>query len=255
VSPGLPGWPVVAGAALLLLVPGGILVAEGAPGLPEALTGALQGPLWVSLEVSTLATLAVAVVGLPLAWALARGRGIGRQLLGLALLVPLLMPPLAVGLALIAVLGPATPMGRELTAVGVGAANTGGALFWAEFYEAAPYFVFAAAGALAQVDPAEEEALTLLGYPPWQVFLKVSLPQAAPGLAAALAMGWARAVGAFGAAVVVAYHPTGLPVATWIALEEVGLPAALSLAFLLVLVSLPLPLALTGVGLRAERPL
>jgi molybdate/tungstate transport system permease protein len=64
-------------------------------------------------------------------------------------------------------------------------------------------------------------------------------------------MAWSRAVGAFGAPIIVAYHPSGLPLGLWIVLEEYGLPAALPLALLLVLVALPVPLAVVGWARRA----
>jgi molybdate/tungstate transport system permease protein len=66
-------------------------------------------------------------------------------------------------------------------------------------------------------------------------------------------MAWARAMGAFGAPIVVSYHPAGLPVGLWIVLEEFGLPAALPLALLLVLAALPLPLAVVGWARRVAR--
>jgi molybdate/tungstate transport system permease protein len=238
-------------AACLLLAPAALLVVGGLPSLGAAWATALHGPLATSLGVSAAATGAVAVVGTPLAWAMARGPAGLRGPLSAVLLVPLLMPPLAIGLVLMSVFGPATPFGSWLASTGIGAANTPNALFWAEFYEAAPYFAVTAAAAWAGVDRLDEEAYALLGHSPWQVGLHVTLPQAAAGLSAALALAWARAIGAFGAAIVVAYHPSGLTVATWIALEEIGLPLALSLALVLVAVALPLPVAVLGIARRA----
>jgi molybdate/tungstate transport system permease protein len=72
---------------------------------------------------------------------------------------------------------------------------------------------------------------------------RVTLPLAAPGLAMALAVAWARAMGAFGAVVIIAYHPYGIPLQIWTTLQETGLPTALPFALVLLVVALPLPLA------------
>jgi len=88
---------------------------------------------------------------------------------------------------------------------------------------------------------------------PGAAFARIVLPLAAPGLAIASAMAWARTIGAFGAPIVVAYHPTGLPVGIWIALSEFGLVPALELALVLLAIALPLPLVAMGVGRRAAR--
>jgi molybdate/tungstate transport system permease protein len=237
----------VAGAAvvwLALLAPLGALLAHLSPGGVRqafAQPGALQ-PLTVSLEASALA-LAVLVTGCtPLSWLLARDRLPWPRVWEAGLLVPLMMPPLVVGLLLVFLVGPLTPLGHLLGRLQLSASNTFLALVIAEVYEAAPYYVLGAAAAFAAVDRELEQAAALLGRPPAAVFGRVTLPLAAPGLASALATAWARAMGAFGAVIIIAYHPYGLPMQIWTTLEEVGLPAALPFALLLVVLSLPFPL-------------
>jgi len=75
------------------------------------------------------------------------------------------------------------------------------------------------------------------------VFRRVTLPLASPGLATALAIAWARAMGAFGAVIIIAYHPYGLPLQIYTTLDQTGLPNALPYALVLLVVALPLPLA------------
>lgn len=82
----------------------------------------------------------------------------------------------------------------------------------------------------------------LLGLPPGRVFWRVTLWEALPGLLAGMTMAWARAVGAFGAVVIIAYHPYALPMQIWLGLEQFGLGPALAYAFWLLLIGLPLPL-------------
>ena len=126
------------------------------------------------------------------------------------------------------------------------------ALVIAEVYESAPYYVVGAQAAFAEVDPRMEQQAALLGDRPRRVFRRVTLPLASPGLAMALAVAWARAMGAFGAVIVIAYHPYGLPLQIWTTLQETGLASALPFALVLLVVALPLPLAAYVWSARAQ---
>ena len=213
----------------------------GALGAPGALT-----PLVVSVESGTV-TLAVLVgLGTPLGYLLARDRLPLARIWETGLLVMLLMPPLVVGLLLVFMVGPVTPVGHLLSGLHLSATNTFLALVLAEIYEAAPYYVLGAQAAFTSVDPRLEEQAGLLGDPPRRTLRRVTLPLAAPGLAMALATAWARAIGAFGAVIIVAYHPYGLPLQIWTTLNETGLASALPFALVLLVVALPLPLVAYG---------
>lgn len=188
------------------------------------------------------------ILGIPLAWVLARRfNALGQRVAGTALIVPLLMPPLVLGLVLAYIVGPASPIGGTFDL-----SNTYGGLILAEVYESLPFFVFTAWGYLRTIPRTLEEDVWVLGKEPAATFRFVLWPIARTGFAVASAMAWARIVGAFGAPVVVAYHPSALPVAIWIQLEETGLPAALGLALWLILVSLPLPIWLNWRYGRAD---
>ena len=138
----------------------------------------------------------------------------------------------------------AGPVGRVVSGVdpNVFGVNTFFALVVAEFYEAAPYYIISAAAALSTVDPRLEQDAQLLGHRQLTAFRKVTLPLAAPGLAAGLAIAWARAMGAFGAVLIVAYNPAGLPIRIDTSFIENGLSGALPFALLLIVAALPLPL-------------
>ncbi len=206
-----------------------------------------------SLASSLVALALTFVVGLPLAWWAASADQRSQRVLELLLAVPLLMPPLVLGLVLAYVFGPTAGFGQWLMSLGIGATNSFLGLTLAGFYEAAPYFVYAAWAAFGALDRDVLEAAWLSSMPPAQTFRLVALPLAAPGLAVASAMAWARTIGAFGAPIVLAYHPTGLPVGIWITLSEFGLGPALELALVLVAIALPLPLLAMGVARRAAR--
>lgn len=241
------GAAALAGAAVVWVILLGPLVALfGHLSFSQVLSslgapGALA-PLAISLLASIIALAALVLVGTPLGWMMARHRLPAPRLWRLGVLIPLLMPPLVIGLLLVFMVGPRTPVGEALAHVHLSASNTFFALVVAEFYEAAPYYVLGAEVAFSGVDPKLEETAALLGDPPSRVFRRVTLPLAAPGLSTALAISWARAFGAFGAVIIIAYHPYGVPMQIWTTLSETGVASALPFALLLLVVALPLPI-------------
>ena len=228
---------------LALLGPLGALLAHLSPSAIQRSLSAPQAlaPLVTSVEASAVALGVLVAAGTPLAWAMARNRLPAPRLWESGVLVLLLMPPLVIGLLLVFLVGPLTPIGRGLADVHLSASNTFFALAVAEIYEAAPYYVLGASAAFTSVEPELEEHARLLGDSWWRSFRRVTLPLAAPGLASALAMAWARAIGAFGAVLIIAYHPYGLPMQIWVTLQQTGLAAALPFALILLVVALPLP--------------
>ncbi|HET9898423.1 MAG TPA: ABC transporter permease subunit [Streptosporangiaceae bacterium] len=200
-------------------------------------------PLIVSAESGGVTLGVLILLGTPLAWALARGALPFPRVWEAGVLATLLLPPLVIGLLLIFMVGPFTFIGQLLAPLRLTATNSFLALVVAQVYEAAPYYVLGAQAAFASVDPRLEQQAALLGDPPARVLRRVTIPLAAPGLAMALAIAWARAMGAFGAVVIIAYHPTGLPLQIWTSLQETGLASALPFALVLLVVALPLPLA------------
>jgi molybdate/tungstate transport system permease protein len=222
--------------------------------IASALTqpGALQ-PLVTSVE-SGLVTLAVLFcICTPLAWMLARGRLPFPRVWETGILLSLLLPPLVLGLLLVFMVGPYTPIGELLAHLHQSASNTFLALVIAEVYESAPYYVLGAQAAFAGVEPRLEQQAALLGDRPRRVFRRITLPLAAPGLAMALSIAWARAMGAFGAVIIIAYHPYGIPLEIYTTLQETGLATALPYALVLLVVALPLPLAAYIWSARAGR--
>jgi molybdate/tungstate transport system permease protein len=238
----------VAGAAIVWLALLGPVIALFAHLSPGTVGSALRAPgaldpLVVSLEAGGVTLAVLAGLGTPLAWLMARGRLPAPRAWEAGVLACLLLPPLVVGLLLVFMVGPLTPIGQALGHAGLSASNTFLALVIAEVYESAPYYVLGAHAAFAAVDPRMEQQAALLGDRPARAARRVTLPLAAPGLAMALAVAWARAMGAFGAVIIVAYHPYGLPLQIWTSLQETGLASALPFALVLLVVALPLPVA------------
>jgi molybdate/tungstate transport system permease protein len=238
----------VAGAAVIWIALLGPVIALLTHLSGSAIASALtaQGawdPIVVSLAAGGVTLAVLLLLGTPLAWMLARGTLPFPRVWEAGVLCALLLPPLVIGLLLIFLIGPFTAIGRLLSLVHLSATNTFLALVIAEVYESAPYYVLGAQSAFADVDRRMEQQAALLGDRPRRVFRRVTLPLAAPGLAMALAVAWARAMGAFGAVVIVAYHPYGIPLQIWTTLQETGLASALPFALVLLVIALPLPLA------------
>ena len=210
-------------------------------------------PLLTSVESGAITLAVLFLLCTPLAWMLARGRLPFPRVWEAGVLCSLLLPPLVIGLLLVFLFGPYTPIGELIGHLHLSATNTFLALCIAEVYESAPYYVVSAQAAFAGVDPRLEQQAQLLGDRPLRAFRRVTLPLATPGLAMALSVAWARAMGAFGAVLIIAYHPYGIPLQIYNALQETGLPSALPFALVLLVVALPLPLAAYIWSARAGR--
>ena len=241
-------WVALLGPVIALLTH----LSAGAVGRALSAPGALE-PLVVSVESGAVTLAVLMLLGTPLAWMMARGALPAGRAWEAGLLAVLLLPPLVIGLLLVFMVGPFTPIGEGIAALHLSASNTFLALVIAQVYESAPYYVLGAQAAFAGVDPRLEQQAALLGDRPWRVLRRVTLPLAGPGLAMALAVAWARAMGAFGAVIIVAYHPYGLPLQIWTTLQQTGLDSALPFALVLLVVALPLPLAAYVWSARAQR--
>ena len=254
----MSAWVSVAGAGVIWLALLGPVIALATNLSGSAIASSLTAPgaldpLVTSLE-SGLVTLGVLfAVCTPLAWMLARGKLPFPRVWETGVLCSLLLPPLVIGLLLVFLVGPYTPIGRAIGWLHQSATNTFLALVIAEVYESAPYYVLGAQSAFASVEPRLEQQAGLLGDRPRRVFRRVTLPLAAPGLAMALSIAWARAMGAFGAVIIIAYHPAGIPLQIYTTLQETGLASALPYALVLLVVALPLPLAAYIWSARAGR--
>ncbi|MBA9006387.1 molybdate ABC transporter permease subunit [Thermomonospora cellulosilytica] len=228
-SRGRVPWPLVIPAALglafLVLPPAGLLLRAPWSTLgtrlaePQVLTA-----LRLSLVTATLATGLCLLLGVPLAWALARGGFRGRGLVRALVTVPLVLPPVVGGVALLMVLGRNGIVGRWLDAAfGVTLPFSTAGVVLAEAFVAMPFLVISVEGALRGADPRYEEAAATLGASRWTIFRRVTLPMVAPGVAAGAILCWARALGEFGATITFAGSFPGrtqtMPLAVYLALE------------------------------------
>ncbi len=204
----------------------------------------------VSLAGGVAAVVVIALAGTPLALYLARSPGRLGTLAEALVLIPMLMPTLALGILLAAFYGPAAPAGAGLARLGLILTNTPAAFLLASLYAALPTYIIAARAALAEVPAELEEVGRTLGETPVRLFFRITLPLARRGLAAALALCWVRALGEFGIVLIIAYYPAGMPVQLWTDVQELGIQAVFPLLAVFLLATLPAPLWL---GLQARR--
>jgi molybdate transport system permease protein len=204
---------------------------------PEARTA-----LRLSLVCSLWATVLAVAVGIPLAWVLARVEFPGRRLLRAVVLVPLVLPPVVGGVALLLAFGRRGILGQYLDQwFGVRLPFTTAGAVLAEAFVAAPFLVITAEAAFRAADRRFEDAARTLGASRWTVFRRVTVPLTAPALAAGAVLAWARALGEFGATITFAGNTpertTTIPLQVYLQLESGRLDSAIALSLVLLTVS------------------
>lgn len=234
--------PALAGLALLVLPVLGLLIRTPWGSLPARLTApGVLAALRLSLVTATVATGLCLLLGVPLAWLLTRSSIPGRRLLRALVTVPLVLPPVVGGVALLLVFGRSGLLGGALAGTfGISLPFTTAGVVLAETFVALPFLVISVAGALRGVDVRYEEAAATLGASRWVVFRRVTLPLVGPGVAGGAVLCWARALGEFGATITFAGNFPGrtqtMPLAVYLALDT-DPAAAIVLSLLLLTVS------------------
>jgi molybdate transport system permease protein len=210
--------------------------------------------LRLSLVCATTATAISLVVGVPLAWVLARSRSRWISLLRALVTLPLVLPPVVGGVALLLAFGRRGIVGQYLyDAFGVQLPFTTAGVVVAETFVAMPFLVVTVEGALRSSDLGLEEAAATLGSRRFATFRRVTLPLIAPSLAAGSILCWARALGEFGATITFAGNLPGvtqtMPLAVYRAFET-DPPSAVALSLVLLAVSVAVLLLLRDRWLR-----
>jgi molybdate transport system permease protein len=241
--PVLLGLPAVFALIFLVLPLLGLIIRAPWSNAGQVLTsGAAVSALWLSLVTATASASIALLLGVPLAWLLARPGLRGASLLRALVTIPLVLPPVVGGVALFTVLGRSGLLGRPLYQLtGFAFPFTPYAVVLAQVFVALPYLVLSVEGALRAADRRYEEAAATLGARPLTVFRRITLPLVGPGIAAGTVLAWARALGEFGATITFAGSFPGttrtMPLEVYRALEtDPG--AALLLSVLLLAASI-----------------
>ncbi len=242
--------PAAAGALLLLVPLVALLRRTPWQRLPDLLTQEpVQQALWLSVRCALGATLLSVLLGVPLAWVLARSRLPGRRLARGLVIVPLVLPPVVGGVALLLAFGRRGVLGPVLVEAGAVPAFTTWGVVIAETFVALPFLVLVVEGALSSLDGIPEDVAATLGARPLRAFLTVTLPAIAPSVGAGAVLAGARALGEFGATTTFAGSLPGrtqtVPLAVYALLLD-DPPAAYALSAVLLVLSVLLVLLLRG---------
>jgi molybdate transport system permease protein len=204
-------------------------------------TDTVRDALWLSIKCSLAATLITFVLGVPLAWLLARVRFPGRSVVRALCTLSMVLPPVVGGVALFFSFGRRGLFGQYLDRwFGFRFPFTAWGVVVAQTFVAMPFLVLAVEAALRQLDGRHEDAARTLGASRWLVFRRVTVPAIRPALLAGAVLAWARALGEFGATITFAGNFPGrtqtMPLATYLALET-NPREALVLSLVLIAVS------------------
>jgi molybdate transport system permease protein len=205
--------------------------------------------LRLSLFTSTLTLVLAVLLGTPLAYLLATSQASWARLAATLLDLPLVLPPVVSGIALLTVFGRRGYLGEPLADAGITLSLTTAAVVFAQLFVAAPYYIRAAYAGFSAMDPRFEGVAYTLGLSRWRTFRSVTLPLVWPALAGGAVLCWARALGELGATLLFAGSLPGrtqtMPLAILSAFESnAGLAGAVSISVVLVLFALALMILL-----------
>jgi molybdate transport system permease protein len=247
--------PALVAVAFLVLPLAGLVIRAPWGRLGSVLSGsdALQA-LSLSLWTASVATGVAVVIGVPMAWVLARSSFPGKRLLRALVTLPLVLPPVVGGVALLLAFGRTGFLGMYLNSwFGLTIPFSPLAVVMAETFVAMPFLIITVEGALRSADQGYEEAAVTLGATRMTVFRRVTVPLIAPSLGAGTVLCWARALGEFGATITFAGSFPGrtetMPIAVYYALEN-DPDAAITLSLVLLLVSVAVLVSLRDRWLR-----
>ncbi|MBD7952180.1 ABC transporter permease [Oerskovia rustica] len=254
---GLPRWvlaPAILGA-LFVVVPVVAMVARldvsgGLGGIWDLLTSpTATDALWLSVRTSLVATVCCVLLGAPMALVLARTTFPGQRVARALVLLPLVLPPVVGGIALLHTFGRRGLIGQHLSVLGIEVAFTTTAVVMAQTFVALPFLVLSLEGSLRTHDARYEEVAATLGASPSTVLRRVTLPLVLPGLVSGAVLAFARALGEFGATITFAGALQGvtqtLPLEIYLQ-RSADPDAAVALSLLLVVVAVIVTAAVHG---------
>lgn len=256
----IPPWlavPAALGALVLVLPFVALLARLDWAGVPAAITSppAMQA-LTLSLSTASTATVVCVILGVPLALVIARSPQWLAAILRTLTTLPLVLPPLVGGIALLSLLGRNGMFGGALAAAGIQIPFTTAAVVIAQVFVALPFLVISAEGALRTAGTGHELVAASLGASRFTVFRRVTLPLVAPGLVAGTVLCFARALGEFGATALFAGNAPGvtrtMPLAIYTAFNGAGVQVDTAIALSLLLIMVAVAVLLLMRGWRAD---
>jgi len=197
--------------------------------------------LQLSIVTSIISIIIVVIIGTPFALLLARKDNLLLKFIDSLVELPIILPPIVAGVAMLMAFGRQGIMGPALSSVGIALPFTTGAVICAQVFVAAPFYIRAAKLGFQSVSTDYEDVSQTLGVSPWQTFWKLTIPLASPSILSGLALAWARAISEFGATIMFAGNLTGktqtMPLAILTAMES-DIGASLGLSVILLFASI-----------------
>lgn len=184
---------------------------------------------------ATVSTGISVVFGLPTAFLLSGKSFIGKNVLEGLLLIPLVLPPIVGGISLLSFFGPYSGIGSWFSGQGIELSNSLVGVVLAQLYITSPFVILSAKSGFEEIPKEYREATKIAGGGTWEIFWYISLPIARRAIATGAALTFARAVGEFGATMMMAYHPYTVPVDIWVQFSSGGLNAIVPMAVIIVL--------------------
>jgi molybdate/tungstate transport system permease protein len=221
--------------------------------LDTLLDSEVLSSIWLTLYAALIATAVGCILGVPLAYLLARVDFPGKTLVESLIDVPIVVPHTAAGVALLFVFGRNFFAGKAFNAIGIDFVDSTAGIVIAMLFVSIPFLIDSAKEGFKKVDVRLEKVSRTLGASPWQSFFKISFPLAWRSIVAGNVMMWARGISEFGAVIILAYHPMIAPVLVYERFETYGLDYARPAAVLLILVCLIIFVALRTLVYRGEK--
>ncbi|MEV3901091.1 ABC transporter permease [Mycobacterium sp. NPDC050551] len=250
---GLPAWvylPAAAGA-LFVIVPlvAILLQIDWAHFIPLVTSESSRAALLLSLQTATASTVVCVLLGIPMALVLARGNFPGQSVLRALVLLPLVLPPVVGGIALLYTFGRQGLLGHQLDLLGIRIAFSTSAVVLAQSFVSLPFLVVSLEGALRSAGTGYEHIAATLGARPTTVLRTVTMPLVLPGLVSGAVLAFARSLGEFGATLTFAGSLQGvtrtLPLEIYLQ-RETDADAAVALSLLLIVVAAVIVIASAG---------
>lgn len=214
---------------------------------PEALiTSFLSEEIWYAIQLSiitaVISTLICLIIAIPIAYSMTRFSFFGKQWVNVLLNLPLSLPPLVAGVALLIFLSPVTsPVGQFFTCLGIYVVYTPAAIVIAQVFVNAPYMVRIARSTFSMISPRYEHVARTLGCSEFGAFQKITLPMAKNGLIGGVIITWSKAMGEFGAVLMlagaIAMKTETLPIALFLNMSTGDLDMAIAAAIILLIIS------------------
>jgi molybdate/tungstate transport system permease protein len=213
----------------------------------------VTGAIGLTLLAALIATLVGFILGVPLAYLLARTDFPGKKLVEGLIDVPIVVPHTAAGIALLFVFGRRFFLGEAFNSLGIEFVDSTAGIVIAMMFVSIPFLIDSAKEGFRKVDVRLEKVARTLGASPWQAFFRISFPLAWRSILAGNIMMWARGISEFGAVIILAYHPMIAPVLVYERFETYGLDYARPIAVLLIFVSVVVFVLLRTLAYRGDK--